>query len=92
VAWIGNSSLAFERVIIVKGGNEALVTGEIVWVNTNQKIHRSVPVSKPISRADRGAGEASGLTRSRKTGIHAVSSTIPARAAAYDQTWDRFQS
>jgi hypothetical protein len=29
VARIGNSSLAFERAIFVKGGNEALVIGEI---------------------------------------------------------------
>jgi acyl-CoA thioester hydrolase len=56
VARIGNSSLTFELAIFLKGGNEALVTGEIVWVNTNQKIHRPVPVSKSISRADRGAG------------------------------------
>jgi len=67
VARIGNSSLTFERAIFLKGGNEALVTGEI-------------------------AGEAFGLTRSRETGINAIASTTPARAAAYDQTRDRFQS
>src|SRR5258705_639624 len=87
VARIGNSSLTFELAIFLKGGNEALVTGEIVWVNTNQKIHRPVPVSKSISRADRGEGEASGRTE-----IHPNASTIPARAAAYDQTRDRLQS
>jgi acyl-CoA thioester hydrolase len=24
------------------------VTGEIVWVNTNQQTHRPVPIPKPI--------------------------------------------
>jgi acyl-CoA thioester hydrolase len=48
VARIGNSSLTFELAIFLKGGNEALVTGEIVWVNTNQQTHRPVPISKAI--------------------------------------------
>ena len=48
VARIGNSSLTFELAIFMKGGNEALVTGEIVWVNTNQQTHRPVPISKAI--------------------------------------------
>ena len=46
VARIGNSSLTFELAIFSKGGNEALVTGEIVWVNTNQQTHRPVPIPK----------------------------------------------
>jgi acyl-CoA thioester hydrolase len=48
VARIGNSSLTFELAIFRKGGNEALVTGEIIWVNTNQQTHRPVPISKAI--------------------------------------------
>ena len=48
VARIGNSSLTFELAVFLKGGNEALVTGEIVWVNTNQETHRPVPISKAI--------------------------------------------
>jgi acyl-CoA thioester hydrolase len=28
--------------------DQALVTGEIVWVNTNQETHRPVPISKAI--------------------------------------------
>ena len=48
VARIGNSSLTFELAIFLKGGHEALVTGEIVWVNTNQQTHRPVPISKAI--------------------------------------------
>ena len=48
VARIGNSSLTFELAIFRKGGNGALVTGEIVWVNTNQQTYRPVPISKAI--------------------------------------------
>ena len=48
IARIGNSSLTFELAIFLKGGGDALVTGEIVWVNTDQKTHRPVPISKEI--------------------------------------------
>jgi acyl-CoA thioester hydrolase len=48
VARIGNSSLAFELAIFLKGGADALVTGEIVWVNTNQQTHRPVPIPQSI--------------------------------------------
>ncbi|MBR0828916.1 acyl-CoA thioesterase [Bradyrhizobium manausense] len=47
VARIGNSSLTFEMAIFLKGGNEALITGEIVWVYTDQQSHR--PVAIPAS-------------------------------------------
>ncbi|MVT50707.1 YbgC/FadM family acyl-CoA thioesterase [Bradyrhizobium yuanmingense] len=47
VARIGNSSLLFELAIFRKGGTEALVTGEIVWVYTDQNTHR--PVTIPAS-------------------------------------------
>lgn len=50
VARIGNTSLGFELAIFLKGGHEALVTGEIVWVYTDQKSHR--PVSIPQSMRD----------------------------------------
>jgi acyl-CoA thioester hydrolase len=46
VARIGSSSLTFELAVFLKGGADALVTGEIVWVNTNQQTHRPVPISK----------------------------------------------
>ncbi|MET0407749.1 MAG: thioesterase family protein [Hyphomicrobium sp.] len=48
VARIGSSSLTFELAIFLKGANDVLVTGEIVWVNTDQKTHRPVPISKAI--------------------------------------------
>ncbi|MET4200138.1 thioesterase family protein [Bradyrhizobium sp. LA6.12] len=47
VARIGNSSLVFELAIFLKDGTDALVTGEIVWVYTNQETHR--PVTIPAS-------------------------------------------
>jgi acyl-CoA thioester hydrolase len=47
VARIGNSSLGFELAIFPKGGTDALVTGEIIWVYTNQETHR--PVTIPAS-------------------------------------------
>jgi len=56
VARIGNSSLTFELAIYLKGGADALVTGEIVWVNTNQTTHRPVPISSKI-RAQIGERE-----------------------------------
>jgi acyl-CoA thioester hydrolase len=48
VARIGNSSVVFELAIYLTGRGEALVTGEIVWVYTDQKSHRPVPISKSI--------------------------------------------
>jgi acyl-CoA thioester hydrolase len=48
VARIGNSSLAFDLAIFAKDGHEPLVTGEIVWVYTDQKSHRPVPIPTSI--------------------------------------------
>ncbi len=48
VSRIGNSSLTFELAIYLKGGDEALVTGEIIWGYTDQNRHRPVPISKHI--------------------------------------------
>jgi acyl-CoA thioester hydrolase len=50
VSRIGNSSLTFELAIFPKAGTEALVTGEIVWVYTDQQTHR--PVRIPASIRD----------------------------------------
>ena len=47
VARIGNTSLGFELAIFRKG-NDALVTGEIVWVYTDQKSHRPVPIPQSM--------------------------------------------
>ena len=43
-ARVGRSSLTFALEIFPKGGEERLSSGEIVWVNTDQESHRSVPV------------------------------------------------
>jgi acyl-CoA thioester hydrolase len=48
VARIGNTSVTFDLAIFRKGEGDALVTGEIVWVYTDQKSHRPVPIGKPI--------------------------------------------
>ena len=48
VARIGNSSLTFELAIFLKGEDRALVTGEVVWVYTDQKTHRPVPITQSI--------------------------------------------
>jgi acyl-CoA thioester hydrolase len=48
VARIGNTSLTFELAIYLKDRDEALVTGEIVWVYTDQNSHRPVPIPKSI--------------------------------------------
>jgi acyl-CoA thioester hydrolase len=60
VARIGNSSLVFEFAIFSKGGADALVTGEIVWVYTSQQTHRPVPI--PASIRDLIATRESHLT------------------------------
>ena len=44
VARIGNSSVVFELGIFLKGSDDLLATGEIVWVNTDQQTHRPVPI------------------------------------------------
>ena len=48
VARIGNTSLVFELAIFLKGGDDAPITGEIIWVYTDQKTHRPVPIPKSI--------------------------------------------
>ena len=44
VARIGTSSMTFLFVILPKGEDVALATGEIVWVNTDQQARKAVPV------------------------------------------------
>ena len=48
VARIGNTSVSFELAIFRKGSNDVLVTGEIVWVYTDQKSHRPVPIPQSM--------------------------------------------
>ncbi len=44
VSRIGRSSLTFDAAIFEKDGERLFSTGEIVWVNTDQTSHKSVPV------------------------------------------------
>jgi acyl-CoA thioester hydrolase len=48
VVRIGNSSLVLELAIFLKGGLDALATGEIAWVYTSQQTHRPVPIPDSI--------------------------------------------
>ena len=41
---MGRSSLTFDLQIYPKGVDDMLASGEVVWVNTDQTTHRSVPV------------------------------------------------
>ena len=45
---IGRSSLTFCIEIFPKNGETTLVKGEVVWVNTHQKAHKSVPLPEGL--------------------------------------------
>jgi acyl-CoA thioester hydrolase len=45
---IGRTSLTFDLAIFPKDGDQLLATGEIVWVNTDQKTHKTVPVPEEL--------------------------------------------
>jgi acyl-CoA thioester hydrolase len=45
---IGRSSLTFFIEIFPKNGETTLVKGEVVWVNTDQKTHKSVPLPETL--------------------------------------------
>jgi acyl-CoA thioester hydrolase len=44
VGRIGTSSMTFALVILPRGEDAVLATGEIVWVNTDQQARKPVPV------------------------------------------------
>ncbi|MFV0280848.1 MAG: acyl-CoA thioesterase [Rhodoblastus sp.] len=48
IGHIGNSSLRFDLVIFEKHAGDLRATGEIVWVYTDQKTHKTVRVSDSI--------------------------------------------
>ena len=59
-ARIGRSSLTFGLEIHLKGRDERLASGEVVWVNTNQTTHRPAPVPAELVeklRAFDGGGD-----------------------------------
>ena len=47
-ARIGNSSLTMAMEIYRKDGDELLVGGQVVWVNTDQASHRSAPLPQGL--------------------------------------------
>jgi acyl-CoA thioester hydrolase len=47
-AKIGRSSLAFELALFSGDEPRPRVTGEIVWVNADQEVHRSTPLPKRL--------------------------------------------
>ena len=60
-ARIGRTSLTFGLEIYPKGGDARLASGEVVWVNTDQRTHRPAPVPALLTEKLRtfdGAGEA----------------------------------
>jgi acyl-CoA thioester hydrolase len=48
VARMGRSSLTFRFEIHPDSGEDLRATGEVVWVNTCQKSHKSVPLPKEL--------------------------------------------
>jgi acyl-CoA thioester hydrolase len=46
-ARIGSSSVTFALAVFPKGGDRVRSTGEVVWVNTDMKAHKSAPL--PLS-------------------------------------------
>ena len=50
---LGRTSAMFQLAIFPKGGGELLSTGEIIWVNTNLKAHKSAPLPEAFVAAVR---------------------------------------
>ena len=46
---LGRSSLTFLLEIHPKGGDDLRATGEVVWVNTDQKTHKSAALPQELS-------------------------------------------
>ena len=47
---IGRSSIRFDLAVFGKDTDDLYTTGEIVWVNTDQTTHKTVPVGEPMRR------------------------------------------
>lgn len=50
---LGRTSAAFALAIFPKGGADLLSTGEIIWVNTDLKAHKSAPLPEAFVAAVR---------------------------------------
>lgn len=53
---IGRSSLTFAVEIYRKGEEDLLIQAEVVWVNTDQKARKSVPLPEGLLQRLRGKG------------------------------------
>lgn len=49
-ARLGRSSLTFLLEIHLQGIDDLLASGEVVWVNTDQKTHKSAPLPEDVVR------------------------------------------
>jgi acyl-CoA thioester hydrolase len=58
VGRLGNSSATFALAVFAKGEDAPRATGEIVWVNTDQKAHKSVPLPTRFVETVAARGEA----------------------------------
>ena len=45
---LGRTSLTFALAIFPRGAADLLATGEVVWVNTDQQTHTTVPIGQTI--------------------------------------------
>jgi acyl-CoA thioester hydrolase len=62
-ARLGRASLTLALAIFAKGEGRLLASGEIVWVNTDQRTHKAVPVGarlREILRRKEGASLTNG--------------------------------
>jgi acyl-CoA thioester hydrolase len=50
-AKLGRTSIVYQLAIFLKGGDAALSTGEVIWVNTDLKAHKSAPLPEALIAA-----------------------------------------
>ncbi len=50
-AKLGRTSIAYALAIFAKGGDAALSTGEVIWVNTDQRAGKSAPLPEALIAA-----------------------------------------
>ena len=59
-AKLGRTSIAYQLAIFPKGGDAVLSTGDVIWVNTDLKAHKSAPLPPAlvaaVKKREPGAG------------------------------------
>ena len=48
---LGRTSIVYQLAIFPKGGEAVLSTGEVIWVNTDLKAHKSAPLPEALIAA-----------------------------------------